>query len=80
MGRLIRSVNRSLKKSIGRSNLTYEQLSTLIIKIEAIIKLLSSYNPDGQDGISGCLSPSHLINGQRITTMPNSEHFEIVSS
>ena len=79
--RLIRSVKRSLRKSIGRSNLTYEQLSTLIVEVEAIINSRPlTYIADDCDGISGCLSPSHLINGRRIGTMPNSEHFEVIST
>ena len=35
---------------------------------------------DDQGGISSVLSPSHLINGRRITTMPNDHHFEILST
>ena len=35
--RLVRSVKRSLKKSVGRSNLTSDQLSTLLVEIEGII-------------------------------------------
>ena len=74
--RLIQSVRRSLRKSIGRSHLTYEQLQTLIVEVEAISNSrLLTYVADDQDGITGCLSPSHLINGRRITSMPNSEHF-----
>ena len=79
--RLIRSVKRSLKKSIGRSSLTYEQLNTLIVEVEAIINARPlTYIADDQDGISGYLSPSHLIYGRRITAMPNSEIFEVVST
>lgn len=79
--RLIRSVKRSLKKSIGRSNLTYEQLNTIIVEIEAVINACPlTCIADDQDGISECLSPSHLIYGRRITAMPNSESFEVLST
>ena len=79
--RLVRSVKRSLKKSLGRSSLTYDQLATLIVEIEGIINSRPlTYLADDQDGISGSLSPSHLINGRRLTTISNDEHFEIVST
>ena len=79
--RLIQGVKRSLRKSIGQSHLTYEQLQTLIVEVEAIINSRPlTYVADDQDGITGCLSPSHLVNGRRITSMPNSEHFEVVST
>ena len=35
--RLIRSVKRSLKKSIGKGTLNYEELNTIIVEVEAII-------------------------------------------
>ena len=39
-----------------------------------------TYVEDDQDGLSYTLSPSHLINGRRITNTPNSEHLAIVST
>ena len=57
---LIRSVKRSLRKSIGKSNLMYEQLSALIVEVEAVINFWPlTCIADEYDGISGCLSPSH---------------------
>ena len=35
--RLVQSVKRCLKKSIGRARLSYDELSTLLIEIESII-------------------------------------------
>ena len=79
--RLVRSVKRSLKKSIGRSSLTYDQLSAIIVEIEGIINSRPlTYLSDDQYGVSASLSPSHLINGRRITTISNNEYFEIVST
>ena len=78
---LIQSVKSSLRKSIGRSHLTYEQLHTLVVEVEAIINSRPlTYVADDQDGVTECLSPSHLINGQRITSIPNSRHFKVVST
>ena len=79
--RLMQSIKRSLRKSIGRSHLTYEQLHTLVVEVEAIINSRPlTYVADDEDGVTECLSPSHLINGRRITSIPNSEHFEVVST
>ena len=76
--RLIRTVKRSLKK---RNNLTYEQLNMLIVKIEVVINARPlTYIADDQDGTSGCLSPSHLIYGRQITSLPNGESFEVFST
>ena len=77
--RLIQTVKRSLRKSIGRSNLTYQQLSTLIAEVECVINSRPlTYISDDSDGIVGCLTPSHLLNGRRIAAMSNSAHFEVV--
>ena len=79
--RLVRSVKRSLRKSIGRSNLTFDQLCTLLVEIEGIINSRPvTYLLSDQEGVTGSLSPSHLINGRRVTALSNSEHFEIVST
>ena len=67
--RLIRSVKRSLRKSIGKRKLNYEELNTILVEVEAIIiSRPLAYVLDDQGGISDILSPSHLINGRRITT------------
>jgi len=59
---------------------TYDQLGTLLVEIKGIINSRSlTYMPDDQDGISGSLCPSYLINGRRLTAM-NDVHFEIVST
>ena len=39
-----------------------------------------TYLSDDQDGISGSLYPSHLINGRKLTVAVNDEPFEIVST
>ena len=79
--RLIRSVKRCLKKCIGRANLTFEQLRTVLVKIEAVINARPlTYVCDDQEGISKALSPSHLIYGRKISAVPNNEIFEIVST
>ena len=78
---LVRSVKCSLKKSIGKSHVTYNQLGTLLVEIEGIINSHSlTYLSDDQDRIKGSLCPLHLIYGRRLTTALNDGHFEIVST
>ena len=61
--------------------LSHDQLSTLLVEVEAVINSRPlTYVEDDQDGISYTLSPSHLINGRRITQSPNGGHFEIIST
>ena len=53
----------------------------MLIEVESVVSAQPlTYIEDDQDGLSYSLSPSHLINGRCITNMPNSEHFEIIST
>ena len=79
--RLIKTLKRCLKKCIGRSTLTLEELSTVLIEIEAILNARPiTYVYDDDESLSYPLTPSQLVNGRRITPMPNNEHFEIVNT
>ena len=79
--RLIRSVKRCLKRSIGRANLSFDELHTVIVEIESILNARPiTYLYDDQDGISTALSPSQLLYGRKVTSMPNEETFEILST
>ena len=79
--RLIQSVKRPLRKVVGRAYLTYDQLQTLIVEIEGIVNARPiTYVHDDTESISFSLTPSHLIYGRRIRTMPNSQHYEILST
>lgn len=79
--RMVKTMKLSLKKSIGRSTVTYDELATILTEIESIINARPiTYLYDDQESVSYALSPSHLIYGRMITTMPNSSHFEIVST
>lgn len=64
--RLVRSVKLSLKKSLGRSLLTYEQLETVLCKSEFVINnrpltYISS------DDLEQSLTPFHLLFGRNVT-------------
>ena len=79
--RLIRSTKRCLVKVVGRSLLSYSELSTLLVEIEAVINSRPlTYVFDDSDGISYPLTPSQLINGRNLEMWPNERHLEIVSN
>ena len=79
--RLIQSVKRCMKKSLGRTTLSYDELNTLLVEIESVVNSRPlTYVEDDQDGVSYTLSPSHLINGRRVTNTPNDSHFEVIST
>ena len=79
--RRVQSIKTPLKKIIGRSSLTYDELNTILIEVEGLITAPPiAYIFDNNESISYPLSPSHLIYGRRITAMPSSEHYEVVST
>jgi hypothetical protein len=79
--RLVRSVKIVLKKILGRVTLDYDELLTVLIEIEGIINARPiTYVYDDVESVSYALSTSQLINGRRICSRPNSQHYEIVST
>ena len=79
--RMVQGVKRCLKKIIGCSCLTYDQLQMLITEVESIINACPlTYVQDHNDGISYTLSPSHFIYGRRIADRPNDSHFDNIST
>ena len=79
--RLVRSIKNCLKKTIGRSSLTIEELRTLLVEIEAILNNRPlTYIYDDDNGISYTLTPSDLIYGRRISLTPSGRHFDVVST
>ncbi|XP_011408730.1 PREDICTED: uncharacterized protein LOC100636053, partial [Amphimedon queenslandica] len=68
--KLIRSVKRCMKKVIGRASLTHEELLTAVIEIEMIINSRPlSYVT--QDDLDEPITPSHLLIGRRLTSLPD---------
>ena len=61
----------SLKKVLGRANINLEELQTLTTEIEAILndRPLTYVSSDVEDDHP--LTPSHLLYGRRITTLPH---------
>ena len=79
--RLVRSVKRCLKKSVGRSLLTFEELRTLVVEIEATLNNRPlTYIYDDEEGLSYSLTPADLIYGRQIATMPHQRHCNVIST
>ena len=68
--RMIKSAKRCLKKAIGRANLTYDELLTLLTEIEAVLnsRPLSYVS---MDDLEEPLTPSHLLLGYRVLSLPD---------
>ncbi|KAK6172490.1 hypothetical protein SNE40_016128 [Patella caerulea] len=75
--RMVRSVKRCLKKSLGTSRLTYEELLTLIIQIEGVLnsRPLTYLCDDGGEP----LTPSQLVIGRRLLSEPNAVTPEVIN-
>ena len=79
--RLVRSIKSPLKKVIGRSTLTYDEMNTLLTEVEGVINARPlTYVYDDEESVSYPLTPSDLIYGRRITASPNSQHYETLST
>ena len=68
--RLIRSVKRCLKKTIGQAKLTQDELLTAVVEVESVLnsRRLSYLTSDDLDQP---LTPSHLLYGRRLLNMPD---------
>ena len=79
--RLVRSVKRCLKKSVGRSLLTFEELRTLVVEMEATLnnRPLTYIYGDKED-LSYPLTPADLIYGRQIAAMPHQRHCNVIST
>ena len=66
--RLIRSTKRCLKKCLGNARLNFEDLTTTLTEIEAVLnsRPLTYLDPDSSE----ILTPSHLYIGRRILDPP----------
>ena len=70
--RLVRTVKTALKKVLGKSLLTFEELQTILCDIESTInsRPLTYTNEDDLDEI---ITPNHLIYGRNINTKMSSD-------
>ena len=66
---MVKSTKRCLKKVLGKARLTYEELSTVLVEVECVLNsrpLTYLYPEDLEEP----LTPSHLISGQRLLSLP----------
>ena len=78
--RLLCSVKRCLKKSVGRSLLTFEELRTLVVEIETTQNNRPLTNIYDDEGLSYPLTPADLIYSCQIATMPHQRHCNVIST
>ena len=79
--RLVRSVKNCIRKTLGRSTLNFEELRTLLIKVEATLNNRPlTYLYDDENGISYPLTPASSIYGRRVSQAVNETHIDIVST
>ena len=67
---MFQSVKRNLRKTLKNARLNYEELTTVLAEVEAVMNsrpLTYLYSDD----INEALSPSHLIFGKRLLTLPD---------
>ena len=68
-GRMVRCVKRSLKKTLGTTRLSYEELLTVLIDIESVLNSRPLTYLSTED-LKEPLTPSHLLHGRRVRTCP----------
>ena len=79
--RLVRSIKNCLRKTIGCSSLTFEELRTLLVEIEATLNNRPlTYMYDDENGLSYPLTPADLVYGRRISMTPTGCHFDVLST
>lgn len=68
--RMVRSVKTPLKKVLGRSCLTFEEIQTTLTEIEAVIngRPLTYVYEEGEEPMP--LTPSHFLIGKRVNSLP----------
>ena len=72
---LIKSAKRYLKKVVGQSTLTYDELVTLVVEVEAVLNS-RPLTYLSVDDLSEPVTPSHLMCGYRVLSLPDVELLE----
>ncbi|XP_065903865.1 uncharacterized protein [Dysidea avara] len=69
---MVKSVKKCLRKTIGKAKLTYEELMTALTEVEMILNSRPLSYVSSED-VEKRLTPSHLIFGRRILSLPDSD-------
>ena len=78
---IVQTVKRALRKIIGRSNLHFEELNTVLIEVQSIINCRPlTFVYDDSEGVSYALTPSHLLYKRSMAFSPCASHYEIFST
>ena len=70
--RLIQSVKKCLRKVVGKARLSYDELITILVEVEATLNSRSISYLSSED-FEEPLTPSHLLIGRRVVTLPDVE-------
>lgn len=68
--RMIKSVKRCMRKAVGKSSLSYDELLTLVVEIEGVVNSRPLTYLSADD-FGEPLTPSHLLTGRRIVNLPD---------
>lgn len=68
--RLVRSTKTTLKKILGKAALTYTEMETMLIETEGVINSRPITYVFNEIGEPIPLTPSHLLIGKRVTSLP----------
>ena len=75
--RLVRMTKRCLRKMVGRSRLTYDELITAVCEVEGVLNARPLTYITADD-LEEPLTPAHLITGRRVLNLPDSFYLEQV--
>ena len=79
--RLVRSVKFCLRKVVGQSTLTFDEMSTVSVEIEATLNNRPlTYVYDDTEGLSYALTPANLVYGHRLAITPSDRQFKVIST
>ena len=67
--RLIQSMKRCLRKTVGKAKLTLDELNTVVVQVEAILNSRPISYVSSED-LEEPLTPSHLFTGYRLLAYP----------
>ena len=73
--RLIGCAKRCLKKTIGKASLTYDELVTVVTEVEVVLNS-SPLTYINADNLEELLTPSHLMFGYRVLSLPNAANVD----